>query len=140
MRVGDARARGQRQRGARRSPGGIPGRDRPPLWVWCDMKLEGNVALITGGGGSMGGAQARLFAREGAAVCVADLFADKAQAVASDVEAAGGRALAVRLDVRLAAEWHAAVATTERAFGPVSILCNNAGAYFRVSFDEQTEE
>ena len=104
------------------------------------MKLEGNVALITGGGGSMGGAQARLFAREGAAVCVADLFADKAQAVASDVEAAGGRALAVRLDVRLAAEWHAAVATTERAFGPVSILCNNAGANFRVSFDAQTEE
>jgi NAD(P)-dependent dehydrogenase (short-subunit alcohol dehydrogenase family) len=38
------------------------------------MKLEGKVALITGGGGGMGGAQARLFAQEGAAVCVADLF------------------------------------------------------------------
>jgi len=104
------------------------------------MKLEGKVALITGGGGGMGGAQARLFAREGAAVCVADLFADKARVVASEVESAGGQALAVRLDVQRADEWAAAVAATERAFGPVSILCNNAGANFRVSFDEQTEE
>src|SRR6266852_6048319 len=49
------------------------------------MKLEGKVALITGGGGGMGGAQARLFAREGASVCVADLFADKAGVVVSDI-------------------------------------------------------
>ena len=104
------------------------------------MKLEGKVAVITGGGGGMGGAQARLFAREGAAVCVADLFADKAQAVASDITAGGGQGLAVRLDVRRADEWAAAVAATERAFGPVSILCNNAGANFRVGFDEQTAE
>jgi len=103
------------------------------------MKLEGRVALITGGGGGMGGAQARLFAREGAAICVADLFADKAQVVANDIAAGGGQALAVRLDVRRADEWALAVAATERAFGPVSILCNNAGANFRVSFDEQTE-
>ncbi len=88
----------------------------------------------------MGGAQARLFASEGAAVCVADLFEDKAQQVAGEVTAAGGRALAVRLDVQRADEWAAAVAAVETAFGPVSILCNNAGANFRVSFDEQTEE
>ena len=104
------------------------------------MKLEGKVALITGGGGGMGGAQARLFAREGAAVCVADLFADKAEAVASDITGAGGRALAVRLDVQRASEWEAAIAATEQSFGPVSILCNNAGANFRVGFDQQTEE
>src|SRR6266851_2362581 len=104
------------------------------------MKLEGKVALITGGGGGMGGAQARLFAHEGAAVCVADLFADKAEAVASDITGAGGRALAVRLDVQRAGEWEAAIAATERSIGPVSILCNNAGANFRVGFDQQTEE
>jgi NAD(P)-dependent dehydrogenase (short-subunit alcohol dehydrogenase family) len=103
-------------------------------------KLEGKVALITGGGGGMGGAQARLFASEGAAVCIADLYVDKAAAVAQDVVAAGGRALAVRLDVQRSDEWNAAVEVAERAFGPVSILCNNAGANFRVSFDEQTEE
>ena len=63
------------------------------------MKLAGKVALITGGGGGMGGAQARLFAREGAAVAVADLFPEKAAAVAGEVTAAGGRALALPLDV-----------------------------------------
>src|SRR5438552_14887432 len=126
MRVGDARARGQRQRGARRSPGGIPGRDRPPLWVWCDMKLEGKVALVTGGGGAMGGAQARLFAREGAAVCVADLFPDKALAVADEIVRGGGRAIGVELDVQRSDQWTAAVDATEAAFGPLSVLCNNA--------------
>jgi len=104
------------------------------------MRLEGRVALITGGGGAIGGAQGRLFAREGAAVCVADLFADKAETVAREIVAAGGRALAAPLDVERADQWAAAVAATERAFGPVAILCNNAGANYRVGFDEQTEE
>jgi cyclopentanol dehydrogenase len=98
------------------------------------------VALITGGGGGMGSAQARLFAREGAAVCVADLFLDKATQVADEVRAAGGQAIAVRLDVQSSGEWSTAVATAEAAFGPLSILCNNAGANVRVGFDEQTEE
>ncbi len=104
------------------------------------MRLTGKVALITGGGGAIGGAQARLFAREGAAICVADLFPEKAAAVAEEIAAAGGRALAVRLDVQRADAWAEAVAATEQAFGPVSILCNNAGANVRVGFDEQTEE
>lgn len=104
------------------------------------MRLEGKIALITGGGGAMGGAQARLFAHEGAAICVADLFVEKAQAVADTIIAAGGRALAVTLDVQRADQWAAAVEATEAAFGPVTILCNNAGANVRVSFDEQTEE
>jgi 3alpha(or 20beta)-hydroxysteroid dehydrogenase len=103
------------------------------------VKLAGRVALISGGGGAIGGAQARLFAREGAAVCVADLFLDKAEAVASEIVGASGRALGVRLDVRSAAEWTAAVDAAEHVFGPVSILCNNAGANVRVSFDQQTE-
>ena len=104
------------------------------------MKLAGKVALITGGGGAMGGAQARLFAQEGAAVCVADLFVEKAQSVADAIIAAGGRALAVALDVQRADRWAEAIAATERAFGPIAILCNNAGANVRVGFDEQTEE
>ena len=103
------------------------------------MRLEGRVALITGGGGAMGGAQARLFAAEGAAVCVADLYAEKAAAVAAEVAAAGGRALAVALDVQHAGQWAAAVRAAEDAFGPLTILCNNAGANVRVGFDQQTE-
>ena len=104
------------------------------------MKLAGKVAIITGGGGGMGGAQARLFAAEGAAVCVADLYLEKAAAVASEITAAGGRAIGVALDVQRADQWETVVAATEAAFGPVGILCNNAGANVRVGFDEQTEE
>jgi len=104
------------------------------------LKLSGKVAIVTGGGGGIGGAQARLFAREGAAVCVADLFGDKAETVVRDITTAGGRAIGVRLDVQRSDEWTAAVAATQGAFGPVSILCNNAGANFRVSFDDHTED
>src|SRR5438270_6030910 len=49
------------------------------------MRLDGRVALISGGGGAMGGAQARLFASEGAAVCVADLFEAKAARVVDEI-------------------------------------------------------
>ena len=104
------------------------------------LKLQGKVALVTGGGGAMGGAQARTFAAQGAAVCVADLALDKAESVARDISAAGGRAIPVALDVQSSAQWATAVAVTERDLGPVSILCNNAGANFRTSFDDQTEE
>lgn len=104
------------------------------------MKLAGKVAVITGGGGAMGGAQARLFAQEGATVCVADLFIEKAHGVADEITAAGGKARAVALDVQRAEQWADAIAATEAAFGPVSILCNNAGANVRVGFDAQTEE
>ncbi|MCC6174347.1 MAG: SDR family oxidoreductase [Chloroflexi bacterium] len=104
------------------------------------MKLEGKVALVTGGGGAIGGAQARLFAAEGAAVCVADLFPEKAEVVAQEIRASGRRAIGVRLDVERSSEWATAVEAAEHEFGPVTILCNNAGANFRVDFDEQTEE
>ena len=99
------------------------------------MTLDGKVALITGGGGAIGGAQARLFAREGAAVCIADLYAAKAEAVAHNLP----RAIVVQLDVQRAEQWTAAVDLAERSFGPISILCNTAGANFRVGFDDQTE-
>lgn len=102
-------------------------------------RFNGKVAFITGGG-AMGGAQARLFASEGAAICVADLDPKKAQGVADEIKSKGGRALAVALDVQLSSQWGQAVQDAEKAFGPVNILCNNAGANFRVGFDEQTEE
>ena len=103
-------------------------------------RLEGKVALVTGGGGAMGGAQSKLFAEHGAAVCVADFNADAADAVADEIRASGGEAITADLDVRSEVAWRNAVETTEASFGPVSILCNNAGANFRVSFDEQTLE
>jgi 3alpha(or 20beta)-hydroxysteroid dehydrogenase len=104
------------------------------------VRLHNRVALITGGGGAIGGAQAELLATEGCAVVVADLYRDKAEYVAKRIEEDGGRALGVELDVRSADDWTAAVSEAEAAFGPLSILCNNAGANVRVGFDDQTEE
>ena len=103
-------------------------------------RLEGKVAIITGGGGGMGGAQARLFAEHGAAVCVADNRLEAAEKVAGEVNKAAGRAIAVELDVRNADAWATAVVQTELEFGPVSLLCNNAGANFRVGFEDQTDD
>lgn len=102
-------------------------------------RLEGKVALITGAASGMGRAQARLFASEGAAVLVGDIHDDNARQVVQEITGAGGRALAVHLDVTRADQWAAAVAAAEEQFGKLTTLSNIAGANFRVSFDEQTE-
>ncbi|NKB66355.1 MAG: SDR family oxidoreductase [Candidatus Latescibacteria bacterium] len=104
------------------------------------MRLKNRVALITGGAGSMGSEQARLFAQEGAAVCIADLDPGKATAVASEIEQAGGRALPLQLDVCQTDQWDAAVRQAEETFGHLDTLCNIAGSNFRVSFEDQSEE
>jgi 3alpha(or 20beta)-hydroxysteroid dehydrogenase len=88
----------------------------------------------------MGAAQARLFASAGAAVCVADINDESGQKVVSEIQEAGGRAMFVHLDVTDASQWQEAVARVEGEFGSLTILCNNAGANYRVSFDEQSAE
>ncbi len=103
-------------------------------------RLADKVALITGAASGMGRAQALLFAREGAAVCVADINDANGPKVVAEIEQAGGRALFTHLNVTDARQWEAAVTGAEEQFGSLTILCNNAGANFRVSFDEQTEE
>ena len=88
----------------------------------------------------MGSAQARLFSKEGASICVADFNLRGAQEVASEIGEDGGNAIAVELDVRDSVAWADAVSAAEQEFGKVDTLCNIAGANFRVGFDEQTEE
>jgi len=103
-------------------------------------RLEGKVALITGAASGMGRAQAKLFAAEGAAVCVADINDEKGQAVVNEITGAGGKAFFFHLDVLKAEQWAEAVDQAEKMYGSLTVLCNNAGANFRVNFDEQTEE
>lgn len=103
-------------------------------------RLDGKVALITGAASGMGRAQAKLFAAEGAAVCVADINDEGGQKVVAEIVGAGGLATFVHLDVTDAQQWATAVTEAEDEFGLLNTLCNNAGANFRVCFDDQTEE
>ena len=104
------------------------------------QRLDGNVAIVTGGASGMGRAQCKLFAAEGAAVCVADIDQEAGAKVAAEINEAGGRALYTPLNVTDAPQWAAAVAAAELNFGKLTTLSNIAGANYRVSFDEQTEE
>ena len=91
------------------------------------MRLAGKVALISGGARGMGAAEARLFAQEGARVVVADILEDEGRAVENDINAKGGEALFVRLDVTRETDWEQAVAATVGRFGKLDVLVNNAG-------------
>lgn len=98
--------------------------------------LDGKVAIITGAGGGIGREHARLFAKEGASVVVNDLGCDgkgdgsdpsRAEAVAKEINAAGGQAVANSGDVSNWADAEALVAQAVEAFGRLDILVNNAG-------------
>jgi NAD(P)-dependent dehydrogenase (short-subunit alcohol dehydrogenase family) len=90
-------------------------------------RLEGKVALVTGGGSWIGRRTAQRFAQEGAAVVVADLVAGSAEETERLISDAGGRAEGVRVDVTDAAQIDAAVARTLEAFGDIEVVVNNAG-------------
>jgi NAD(P)-dependent dehydrogenase (short-subunit alcohol dehydrogenase family) len=91
------------------------------------MRLAGKVALVSGAASGMGAAMARLFAREGARVAVADLLAEDGQTVVAQIAEAGGTAIFVPLDVGDEAQWEAAIATVTGAWGQLDVLVNNAG-------------
>ena len=90
-------------------------------------ELDGQVAIVTGAGRGIGRAIALRLAREGAAVALADLDEALAERVAAEVVAAGGQALAIRVDVTRRDEVDAMVERTVGRFGRLDILVNNAG-------------
>ena len=104
------------------------------------MRLEGKVALISGGARGIGEAIARLFAREGASVAIGDILEDEGQRVAREINDAGGRALFVRLDVTVEEDWRRAVQATVERFGQLNVLVNNAGIYRKELVDETSVE
>ncbi|TFG98244.1 MAG: glucose 1-dehydrogenase [Myxococcales bacterium] len=89
-------------------------------------RVEGKVAIVTGGGSGIGRASCELLAREGAAVVVADLDAESAERVARGIVDAGGRAIAQPVDVKQAASIEAMVQAAVAAFGALHVLYNNA--------------
>jgi 3(or 17)beta-hydroxysteroid dehydrogenase len=90
-------------------------------------RLEGKVALISGGARGIGAATARLFAREGARVVLGDLLDPEARGVEGEINGAGGQAAFVHLDVTIEGDWTRAVAAAESRFGRLDALVNNAG-------------
>lgn len=105
-----------------------------------DLGLEGRAAIVTGAGSGIGRAIAHALAGQGAAVCIGDINLDAARTVASEIERAHGRALAVRADVSQRGPVQALVAETTRAFGRLDILVNNAGLQFIAPIEEYPEE
>jgi NAD(P)-dependent dehydrogenase (short-subunit alcohol dehydrogenase family) len=91
------------------------------------MKLEGKVAIVTGGGGGIGRAIALRLSREGAAVLLAGPTEGKIRVVESEIRNNGGRALGVLTDVADEASVQQMVAATLNEFGHIDILVNNAG-------------
>ena len=91
------------------------------------MRLDGKVAIVTGAAHGMGEAEARLFAKEGARVVVADVLGKEAEAVAADIRASGGNAIAAAIDVTSEPEWVALIGKTLATYGRIDILVNNAG-------------
>jgi cyclopentanol dehydrogenase len=90
-------------------------------------RLEGKVALITGGASGIGEATAKLFAREGAKVVVADTQTEKGRAVVAAIKGAGGKATFVRANVTREGDAKRMVTSTVAKYGRLDILFNNAG-------------
>ena len=91
------------------------------------MRLEGKVALISGGARGQGAAEARLFVREGAAVVIGDILDEEGMKLEAELRELGANVSYIHLDVTNADQWQAAVEETVSRYGKLDILVNNAG-------------
>jgi len=104
------------------------------------MRLQGRVAVVTGGAQGLGRAITLGMAREGAKVVVADLQADKAESVAKEARALGAEALALEVNVASEPSVQRLAEETFKRFGAVDILVNDAGVYLRSPVVSKSEE
>jgi cyclopentanol dehydrogenase len=103
------------------------------------MRLNGKVALVTGGAQGIGEAIVRRFAAEGASVFVADVLEREGSALAAELAAGGAAARFLRLDVAREADWKAALASVSERAGRLDILVNNAGINVREPIEVMSE-
>lgn len=103
-------------------------------------RLEGKVALISGGARGQGAAEARMFALEGAKVVLGDVLDDEGKKVEAQIRELGGEATYVHLDVTKEPDWQDAVSTAVRTYGKLNVLVNNAGILIRKNIEETTVE
>lgn len=104
------------------------------------QRLAGKNVLITGAAQGMGAAVAEEYALHGAKVCVADVNIEGCKEVAARINAAGGEAIAVQLDVTKRDQIKSAVQATVEAFGSINVMLNNAGINKPLMFLDITEE
>ena len=102
------------------------------------MRLEGKVALISGGARGMGAEEALLFAREGAKVVIGDVLEGEGRDVAASIP--GGAAIFVRLDVTKEEDWRRAVSLAQEVYKRLDILVNNAGVSAVGGIEDTTVE
>ena len=103
-------------------------------------RLDGKVALISGGARGQGATEVQMFVREGAKVVFGDVLDDEGRQVEAEVRAARGEATYVHLNVTSEADWRRAVDTAVQRYGKLNVLVNNAGILIRKSIEETTED
>ena len=104
------------------------------------MRLDGKVALITGGAKGQGREEAKLFAKEGAKIVLGDILDNLGQEVAKDIQDTGGEATYVHLDVTNEADWKSSIKIVLQKYGRLDILVNNAGILIRKGIEDTTTE
>ena len=104
------------------------------------MRLQGKVALISGGARGMGAVEAHMFTREGAKVVIGDVLEEEGRQTEAAVNEAGGECVFVRLDVTNEDDWAAAIGTAVSRFGKLDILVNNAGISITGGIEDLTIE
>ena len=103
-------------------------------------RLQGKIAIVSGGATGMGGAASKLFAEEGAAVGIIDRNVEAGQALADELVAAGHKVIFAEADVSKTDQVEAAVAKVRDELGPVNVLFNHAGTIVIKPFLETTDE
>jgi NAD(P)-dependent dehydrogenase (short-subunit alcohol dehydrogenase family) len=103
-------------------------------------RLEGKVALISGGARGQGATEAKLFAQESAKVVFGDTLDEEGKRVEAEIRELDGEATYVHLDVTKEADWRAAVETAVNRYGKLDVLVNNAGISIRKAIEDTTEE
>ena len=104
------------------------------------MRLDGKVALITGGAKGQGREEAKLFAKEGAKIVLGDILDNLGQEVAKDIQDTGGEATYVHLDVTNETDWKSSIKIILQKYGRLDILVNNAGILIRKGIEDTTTE